>query len=33
MFGSDSHYWQQKFIGLNISHGIMELNYIKGWRI
>ena len=24
--GSSSHYWQQKFIGLNISHGIMGLN-------
>ena len=22
MFGSGSHYWQQKFTGLNISHGV-----------
>ena len=29
MFGSDSHYWQQKCIGLNISHGIMGLNFIN----
>ena len=33
MSGSGSHYWQQKFIGLNIFHGIMGLNYIMKGRI
>ena len=28
-----SPYWQQKFIGLNISHGIMGLNYIMWVKI
>ena len=33
MSGSGRHYRQQKFIGFNISHGIMGLNYIMKGRI